>query len=119
GGPARRDHRGHPVRLGAPEARRSGAMADREGDRTGAERAAPVAARLCARQAVLRYTSVEMDECANLRGTELKSSEVQISCVSRKVMGLFRKGSPSSSWPFPPYQPDDPDQQARADEAGN
>jgi uncharacterized membrane protein YccF (DUF307 family) len=36
----------HPVRLGAPEARRTGAMADREGDRTGAERAAPVAARL-------------------------------------------------------------------------
>jgi hypothetical protein len=40
--PARRDHRGHSVRLGAPEARRVGAVADREGDRAGAERAAPV-----------------------------------------------------------------------------
>ena len=42
----RRDHRGHPVRLGAPEACRSGAMADRESDRAGAERAVPVGARL-------------------------------------------------------------------------
>src|SRR5215475_11183839 len=40
GDPARRDYHRHPVRLGAPEACRSGAMADREGDRTGAERAA-------------------------------------------------------------------------------
>ena len=44
GDPARRDHRGNPFRLGTPEARRAGAVADREGDRPGAERAAPLAA---------------------------------------------------------------------------
>src|SRR5262249_12223159 len=37
GGPTCRDHRGYPVRLGAPEARRAGAVADREGDRAGAD----------------------------------------------------------------------------------
>src|SRR5262249_16614494 len=37
GDPARRDHRGHPVRLGAPEARRAGAVANWEGDRAGAD----------------------------------------------------------------------------------
>jgi membrane protein implicated in regulation of membrane protease activity len=35
--PARRDHRGHPVRLGTPEARRAGAVANWEGDRAGAD----------------------------------------------------------------------------------
>ena len=44
GDSARPHHRGHPVRLGAPEARRAGAVADREGDRAGADRAAPMAA---------------------------------------------------------------------------
>src|SRR5262249_14258160 len=42
GDPARRDHCGHSIRLGASEARRTGAVADREGDRAGAERAALV-----------------------------------------------------------------------------
>src|SRR5262245_17718285 len=42
GDPARRDDSGHSVRLGASEARWTGAVADREGDRAGAERAAPV-----------------------------------------------------------------------------
>ena len=37
GGPACRDHPGYPVRLGAPEARRAGAVANWEGDRAGAD----------------------------------------------------------------------------------
>jgi hypothetical protein len=44
GDPACCDHRGHPIRLGAPEACRAGAVADREGDRAVPGRAAPVAA---------------------------------------------------------------------------
>src|SRR5262249_34287993 len=70
--PARRDHRGDPVRLGTPEARRAGVVADRKGDRPGAERAAPIAAaslRLavstgCASLFARSLLLLERDNCA-------------------------------------------------------
>jgi hypothetical protein len=90
--PARRDHRGHPVRLGAPEARRASAVADREGDCAGAERADPVAvASLKARrQYQLRGSSSRLS-----RSTVRRRFEERF--TARRMAHEYRSGDRSTS----------------------
>src|SRR5262245_48230521 len=98
--PARPDHCRHPVRLGAPETCRSGAMADREGDRTGAERAAPVAARLAAFTTGLvisTRTYLELDAVIFQRGVLTNRKRFQsIFSPSLPTIGVQRASSPST-----------------------
>src|SRR5215469_3870775 len=117
GDPARPDNRGHPVRLGTPEARRSGAMADREGDRTGAERAVPVGARgqscrsmsapggkadIIAQSELFRFLSVaghfqSLDQTAGAMRTRVSQSEVKSAGARRNRSdrnGVYGKATP-------------------------
>jgi hypothetical protein len=80
GDPARRDHRGHPVRLGAPEACRPGAVADRDGDRAGAKRAAPVAV------ALLRLAAIT--GCEGLPAKPLFAAKLECDNAMPRTEGL-------------------------------